>query len=171
MNVFSYNDLVCSVTINVSSILYFIVYLRIVFPENNKFLWTIYEDFPFSDNVDIIVVDIEQIQFRVSIYCNKIQPKPFHLVFCELNIIVQCCTLFLLNSKATSYSRLSTGTGHFRITVWNPALILAQIVAVQCLYYFTMCIWVTIISYVVNTSRSLDIIFQFKVNTFYYIYI
>jgi len=68
-------------------------------------------------------------------------------------------------SKSASYSRLSTGTGHFRITVWDPVLIIAQIVSVQCLYYFTMCVWITIISYVVGTSRSLDIIFEFKVHS------
>ncbi|XP_025200326.1 protein SYS1 homolog [Melanaphis sacchari] len=64
--------------------------------------------------------------------------------------------------KSASYSRLSTGTGHFRITVWDPVLIIAQIVSIQCLYYFTMCVWITVISYVIGTSRSLDIIFEFK---------
>lgn len=42
-------------------------------------------------------------------------------------------------------------------------LIIAQIMSVQCLYYFTMCIWITVLSYIVGTSRSLDVIFEFKV--------
>ncbi|XP_050543630.1 protein SYS1 homolog [Daktulosphaira vitifoliae] len=69
---------------------------------------------------------------------------------------------FTGSDKTASYSRLSTESGHFRITVWDPVLIIAQIVSVQSLYYFTMCIWITIICYLVGTSRSLDVIFEFK---------
>lgn len=121
----------------------------------------IYEDIPFSDHVRIVVVDVKQIRHRVSTTINELRD----VNYCAPDRCVQHNIFWHISvpSKAASYSRLSTGTGHFRITVWDPALIVAQIASVQCLYYFTMCVWITIISYVVGTSRSLDVIFEFKV--------
>ncbi|PAA57917.1 hypothetical protein BOX15_Mlig027514g1 [Macrostomum lignano] len=49
----------------------------------------------------------------------------------------------------------------FRASGWDPALIIAQIIAMQSLYYFCLCIWTLATNLFVMQSPSLSQIFSF----------
>ncbi|XP_014221221.1 protein SYS1 homolog [Trichogramma pretiosum] len=53
-------------------------------------------------------------------------------------------------------------TGQFRKTTWDPILIVAQIIAVQCLIYFILGIMIIMIATLLGTTKSLDYAFQYK---------
>ncbi|CAB0045306.1 unnamed protein product [Trichogramma brassicae] len=50
-------------------------------------------------------------------------------------------------------------TGQFRKTTWDPILIVAQIIAVQCLLYFILGIMIIMIATLLGTTKSLDYLF------------
>lgn len=49
--------------------------------------------------------------------------------------------------------------GHFRSSVWDPVLIIAQIICMQSIYYTSAGFWLYFTSYIGNFDRSLDQIF------------
>ena len=53
-------------------------------------------------------------------------------------------------------------TGQFRKTTWDPILIVAQIVAVQCVMYFILGVLIMMIATLLGTTKSLDYAFQYK---------
>lgn len=53
-------------------------------------------------------------------------------------------------------------TGQFRKTTWDPMLIISQIIAVQCIMYFVLGLWIFIIATMLGTTKSLDYAFQYK---------
>ncbi|RMX59554.1 hypothetical protein pdam_00003661, partial [Pocillopora damicornis] len=48
----------------------------------------------------------------------------------------------------------------FRSYVWDPCLIISQIVAVQCVYYLFLAFWVVFVDFSTGNSRSLDQFFS-----------
>ncbi|XP_058806322.1 protein SYS1 homolog [Phymastichus coffea] len=53
-------------------------------------------------------------------------------------------------------------TGQFRKTTWDPILIISQIIAVQCIMYFILGVWIMMIAEFLGTTKSLDYAFQYK---------
>uniref|UniRef100_A0A0V0GAI9 Protein SYS1 homolog n=2 Tax=Triatominae TaxID=70999 RepID=A0A0V0GAI9_TRIDM len=53
-------------------------------------------------------------------------------------------------------------TGQFRNTVWDPILIISQIIAVQSIFYLTLGVWLITLDFIVGASRSLDHIFKYQ---------
>lgn len=52
---------------------------------------------------------------------------------------------------------------HFRSYVWDPVLIISQIILMQCIYYSFLGLWLAGVDGLVHTSRSLDQIFSYEV--------
>ncbi|XP_036806139.1 protein SYS1 homolog isoform X2 [Oncorhynchus mykiss] len=52
---------------------------------------------------------------------------------------------------------------HFRSYIWDPVLILSQIVLMQCIYYSFLGLWLAGVDSLVQTNRSLDQIFSYEV--------
>uniref|UniRef100_A0A8D8W9E0 Protein SYS1 homolog n=1 Tax=Cacopsylla melanoneura TaxID=428564 RepID=A0A8D8W9E0_9HEMI len=53
-------------------------------------------------------------------------------------------------------------SGHFRNTQWDPFLLISQIIAVQCLYYVSFGLWLSIIGLFTGDTRSLDPMFKYQ---------
>ncbi|KAG8282878.1 Integral membrane protein of the Golgi [Homalodisca vitripennis] len=53
-------------------------------------------------------------------------------------------------------------TGQFRSSQWDPLLIVAQIIALQCVYYVALGLWLAAVNLLVGTSRSLDHLFRYQ---------
>jgi hypothetical protein len=49
--------------------------------------------------------------------------------------------------------------------VWDPVLIVSQIVALQSVFYLSLGVWLVALNFLVGTSRSLDHIFKYQVFT------
>nr|CAG4650548.1 EOG090X0FH3 [Sida crystallina] len=55
--------------------------------------------------------------------------------------------------------------GSFRITVWDPPLIISQIVAVQCIMYISLGLWIVLLLHLIaGHPVSIDYIFKFQVH-------
>ncbi|XP_018335049.1 protein SYS1 homolog [Agrilus planipennis] len=52
-------------------------------------------------------------------------------------------------------------TGSFRYTQWDPWLIVAQIISLQCLLYFSLGLILAILGYIAGDTRTLDHIFEY----------
>lgn len=55
---------------------------------------------------------------------------------------------------------------HFRSYIWDPVLIVCQIVLMQCIYYSFLGLWLAGVDSLVQTNRSLDQIFSYEVLAF-----
>lgn len=53
---------------------------------------------------------------------------------------------------------------HFRSYIWDPVLIVSQIVLMQCIYYGFLGLWLAGVDSLVQTSHSLDQIFSYEVS-------
>lgn len=53
-------------------------------------------------------------------------------------------------------------TGQFRSTTWDPLLIVSQIVAMQCVMYVGLGVWMVIMDTLIGSSRSLDHLFKYQ---------
>lgn len=53
-------------------------------------------------------------------------------------------------------------SGQFRKTTWDPILIISQIIAVQCIMYCVLGIWIILMATVLGTAKSLDYAFQYQ---------
>ncbi|XP_038552456.1 protein SYS1 homolog isoform X1 [Micropterus salmoides] len=51
---------------------------------------------------------------------------------------------------------------HFRSYIWDPVLIVSQIVLMQCIYYSFLGLWLAGVDSLVHSSRSLDQIFSYE---------
>lgn len=61
--------------------------------------------------------------------------------------------------------------GSFRISVWDPSLIISQILAVQCIMYVTLGLWIILLLHVIaGHPISIDYIFKYQVIEFFYLY-
>lgn len=49
--------------------------------------------------------------------------------------------------------------------MWDPCLIISQIVAVQCVFYLFLAFWILLVDFWTGSARSLDQFFRPKVNT------
>lgn len=54
---------------------------------------------------------------------------------------------------------------HFRSYIWDPVLILSQILLMQCIYYSFLGLWLAGVDSLIQTSRSLDQIFNYEVSS------
>lgn len=52
----------------------------------------------------------------------------------------------------------------FRSYVWDPVLIISQIILMQCIYYSFLGLWLASVDGLVHTNRSLDQIFSYEVS-------
>ncbi|XP_015908231.1 protein SYS1 homolog [Parasteatoda tepidariorum] len=52
--------------------------------------------------------------------------------------------------------------GHFRYSVWDPLLILCQIVTIQALFYVSLGVWIFLMDVISGHSQSLEQIFLYK---------
>ncbi|XP_073234301.1 protein SYS1 homolog [Porites lutea] len=50
----------------------------------------------------------------------------------------------------------------FRSYVWDPCLIISQIVAVQCVFYIFLALWILLVDFWTGSTRSLDQFFRAK---------
>lgn len=46
--------------------------------------------------------------------------------------------------------------GQFRSYVWDPVLIIAQILSMQSAFYLGLGLWVVVVDYILASHRSLD---------------
>ncbi|PSN51089.1 Protein SYS1 [Blattella germanica] len=53
-------------------------------------------------------------------------------------------------------------TGQFRNTTWDPLLIVSQIIALQCVMYVGLGLWMAFMDLLVGSSRSLDHLFKYQ---------
>lgn len=53
---------------------------------------------------------------------------------------------------------------HFRSYIWDPVLIVSQIILMQCIYYSFLGLWLAGVDGLVQTNRSLDQIFSYEVS-------
>nr|XP_032623304.1 protein SYS1 homolog isoform X3 [Chelonoidis abingdonii]XP_032623305.1 protein SYS1 homolog isoform X3 [Chelonoidis abingdonii]XP_032623306.1 protein SYS1 homolog isoform X3 [Chelonoidis abingdonii] len=53
--------------------------------------------------------------------------------------------------------------GQFRSYVWDPVLILTQIVLMQAVYYSSLGLWLALVDSLVQNSPSLDQIFSYEI--------
>lgn len=60
---------------------------------------------------------------------------------------------------------------HFRSYIWDPVLIVSQIVLMQCIYYSFLGLWLAGVDSLVQSSRSLDQIFSYEVSLNLSVYI
>jgi len=51
----------------------------------------------------------------------------------------------------------------FRSNVWDPILIVAQIIALQCYFYFCLAVWLSIAGYICEFDMTLAHIFDYHV--------
>lgn len=56
-------------------------------------------------------------------------------------------------------------SGTFRNTQWDPSLIIAQIISVQCIMYLSLGLIVTLLGFLSGDNRSLDHIFEYHVSS------
>ena len=55
-------------------------------------------------------------------------------------------------------------SGSFRISVWDPVLIISQIVAVQCIMYVSLGLFVIVLLHMIaGHPISIDYIFKYQV--------
>ncbi|EFA07645.2 protein SYS1 homolog [Tribolium castaneum] len=52
-------------------------------------------------------------------------------------------------------------SGSFRYTQWDPWLLIAQIISVQCIIYVSLGLILTVLGVIVGDTRSLDHIFEY----------
>ncbi|GBM34104.1 Protein SYS1 [Araneus ventricosus] len=52
--------------------------------------------------------------------------------------------------------------GHFRYSVWDPLLIISQILAIQAIFYVSLGVWIFLTDTISGYSQSLDQIFLHK---------
>uniref|UniRef100_A0A8C7XUT4 SYS1 golgi trafficking protein n=1 Tax=Oryzias sinensis TaxID=183150 RepID=A0A8C7XUT4_9TELE len=52
---------------------------------------------------------------------------------------------------------------NFRSYIWDPVLIICQIVLMQCIYYSFLGLWLAGVDSLVHSSRSLDQIFSYEI--------
>lgn len=57
-------------------------------------------------------------------------------------------------------------TGQFRSSVWDPVLIVSQILTVQSLFYVSLGFWVYIIDFILGSTKSLDQFFSYEATLF-----
>ncbi|XP_077582022.1 protein SYS1 homolog isoform X3 [Stigmatopora nigra] len=55
---------------------------------------------------------------------------------------------------------------HFRSYIWDPVLIVFQIVLMQCIYYSFLGLWLAGVYRLVETRSSLDQIFSYEMLSF-----
>ena len=79
-----------------------------------------------------------------------------------------CRPLQKWRHDASSISNSLNMAAGFRSYVWDPCLIISQIVAVQCVYYLFLAFWVVFVDFSTGNSRSLDQFFSEEVNTIFY---
>ncbi|XP_046650437.1 protein SYS1 homolog [Daphnia pulicaria] len=54
-------------------------------------------------------------------------------------------------------------SGSFRIAVWDPPLILSQIIAVQCIMYVSLGLWIIVLlNFLAGHPVSIDYIFKYQ---------
>lgn len=54
------------------------------------------------------------------------------------------------------------GSNQFRSYVWDPVMILGQMITIQCIFYIFLGIWISTSDAIVDSPRSLDQIFSSK---------
>lgn len=52
--------------------------------------------------------------------------------------------------------------GHFRYSVWDPPLIIAQIITIQSIFYASLGLWIFLTNVLNGTAQSLDQIFLYQ---------
>ena len=55
--------------------------------------------------------------------------------------------------------------GAFRSTVWDPILIISQMVTMQSIYYVTLGLWLVVVDFIAGAERSVDQVFGYEVRT------
>lgn len=55
-------------------------------------------------------------------------------------------------------------TGSFRYTQWDPWLIIAQIVSIQCIVYLSLGLLITLFGVIIDDTRTLDHVFEYHVS-------
>lgn len=55
-------------------------------------------------------------------------------------------------------------TGSFRYTQWDPWLIIAQIVSVQCIVYLSLGLLLVLFGIIIDDTRTLDHVFEYHVS-------
>ena len=61
--------------------------------------------------------------------------------------------------------------GQFRSSQWDPALIIAQIVTMQCVFYVGLGLCIALVDFIAGVHRSLDQIFIFQVRLFITVFV
>lgn len=52
--------------------------------------------------------------------------------------------------------------GQFRSSVWDPVLIVAQIITLQCVFYVGLGLWVCMMDFIAGTNCSLEQLFSYE---------
>lgn len=82
----------------------------------------------------------------------------------DLTCNVLCKVLFShYETLHRMHSNMKKLTGSFRYTQWDPWLIIAQIVSVQCIVYLSLGLLLTLFGVVIDDTRTLDHVFEYHV--------
>ena len=60
--------------------------------------------------------------------------------------------------------------GQFRSYVWDPVLIIGQILSMQSAFYLGLGLWIVVVDYILASHRSLDQVFSYEVSSCMLIY-
>jgi len=52
--------------------------------------------------------------------------------------------------------------GQFRYTVWDPWMIISQILTLQCVFYVSLGLWLSLFDLVSGNDKSLDQVFKYQ---------
>ena len=55
-------------------------------------------------------------------------------------------------------------SGQFRSSVWDPILLLCQILCMQCIFYFGLSLWVMVIDMLTGYPLNLNQLFNYEVS-------
>lgn len=59
--------------------------------------------------------------------------------------------------------RKMNSIGHFRSSVWDPVLLLTQILSMQFIFYTSLGFWIILFDFFTGSYRSLDQLFRYQV--------
>lgn len=115
----------------------------------------------------VIVVTLGPISiliiFNVSVNkgkCLFTLKNKLYFFFC-LSILINIASVLCFRFRSQTCRTMAS---HFRSYVWDPVLIISQIVLMQCIYYSFLGLWMAGVDSLVQSSRSLDQIFSYQVS-------
>ena len=74
---------------------------------------------------------------------------------------ISCCHSYVYGIPDYVTPHCYDSMGQFRYTVWDPWMIVSQILTLQAIYYVSLGLWIAVFSVLSDSPRSLDQIFSY----------